>query len=456
MNWLKNLFAQSSTEPNAAVESMPVEVKLKQTSSDPAMLVADEAQSRAGQNLTVAELKQFIPLRELDENILLTLPHASLRYPKDALLFILDQPCDHVFYLVKGILHMQPAGEYGYLIGEDTVRARLPLNSGRFFGATAQAVSDVEVLEIPAEFNSLWIDQHHDETSHIELSDIQLPAQMPNKAFFDGCVLAYRDNTLTVPSLPDIAMKLNKSMQTEMDIKDVVAILHLDPRIVTKLIQVANSPIYATATPISNCQDAVARIGLNATRNLVLSICLKELFHSKNAELKKGMRQLWKNCVYLSSLCFVLAQECDDVQPEDAMLAGLIADIGAIPLVQFAEQATDLAPSFTDIEQALPYFRAAIGTQVLRNLEFSHELCAIPQQAENWLYDSGTKTTLADIVILAKLHSYFGSDKAIDLPYINSIPAYGKLRDGKLNPDFSLSVLHDAQSRVRAAMQLLS
>ncbi|HBA65319.1 MAG TPA: cyclic nucleotide-binding protein, partial [Methylococcaceae bacterium] len=80
----------------------------------------------------------------------------------------------------------------------------------------------------------------------------------------------------------------------------------------------------------------------------------------------------------------------------------------------------------------------------------------IPHHAEDWYYDSGDKLTLTDIVILAKLHSYIGIQHERELPYMNSIPAYSKLNNGKLTPDFSLHILHKAQQRIDAAMQILS
>ena len=170
----------------------------------------------------------------------------------------------------------------------------------------------------------------------------------------------------------------------------------------------------------------------------------------------KGMQQLWKDSLYVSSLSFVLALECSNIDPEDALLAGLVCDIGAIPLLHFAEQFPDKSPNLAELQSSLPYLRGPVGSLVLHTLGFSAELCNIPYLAENWLYDGGDQLTLPDIVILAKLHSYFGTRKSTGLPYINSIPAYSKINEGKLNPDFSLSILHQAQNRIHAAMQLLS
>ena len=168
----------------------------------------------------------------------------------------------------------------------------------------------------------------------------------------------------------------------------------------------------------------------------------------------KGMQRLWKKSLFLSSLCFVLAEESQRINPDNALLAGLISDIGIIPLLHFAEQSID-QPSFKEIEAAIPFLRGPVGALVLHTLGFTEELTKIPIYAEEWFYDSGSQLSLIDIVVLAKLHSLFGTGRAADLPYINSVPAYGKFKSGQLDPDFSLSVLQKAQSRISAAMKIL-
>jgi HD-like signal output (HDOD) protein len=351
---------------------------------------------------------------------------------------------------------MQPDGVNGYELDSRTTLYNLPLNSGKFFGATATALSDVVILQVSVDLNYLWVEHSRNPATEIELIDIELPDQIANTRFFRSFADAYQNNKLRLPSLPDVALKLKEAMRQDIGVKDAAEIIHMDPPIVTKLIQVANSALYATGLPITNCNDAISRIGLNATRNLVMSISLKQLFNSANPELMKMMQALWKNSLYVSSLSFVLAQESKVINPEDALLAGLIADIGALPLLHFAEQLAYELPTFDELETSIHYLRAPVGALVLHTLGFSEQLSNIPRHAENWLYDSGPAITVEDIVILAKLHSYFGAGKARGLPYINSVPAYSKLKDGVLNPDFSLNVLNKAQNRINAAMRMLS
>ncbi|WP_367155415.1 HDOD domain-containing protein [Methylomonas sp. HYX-M1] len=408
------------------------------------------------QNLSVAELKKFAPIRDLDNETVASLSHATMFYSEGSILFERGKPADFVYYLLEGELIMQPESVNAYTVKAGSTLAFLPINSGKLFGATAKALSDVKILKLPADINRLWQAQQTTDPESLTYLDITLPAEISNNRFFSSFAQAYLDNKLRLPSLPDVAFKLREAMQRNIGIQDAVEIIHIDPAIVTKLIQVANSPLYATAVPINNCLDAVNRIGLNATRNLVLSISLKQLFRSNDKALTHAMYELWRTSIYTSSLAFVLAQECSDLNPEDALLAGLICDIGAIPLFNFADQHPEQYPSLSELKAALPHLKGPVGSLLLHTLGFSAELSKIPLVAENWLYDGGTELGIPDIVILAKRHSYFGDPKIKGLPYINSLPAYAKIADGKLDPDFSLTILQKAQSRIHAAMQFLS
>lgn len=409
-----------------------------------------------GQNLHAEQLKKFAPLRDMPEETIATIPHMTLLYHKDSVIFRRGQATDCVFYLMEGQLLMQPESDSDYRVSAEEALASLPLNSSKISGATAIALSDVTILKVSIEINHLWTKQAHDSISCVELVDIELPPEIANLQFFESFAQAYHENKLRLPSLPNVALKLRQALQHEISISDAVDIIHIDPPIVTKLIQVANSPLYGGVT-VNNCHDAINRIGLNATRNLVIGISLKELFRCKNRELMKSMQDIWKNSLYVSSLSFVLAQECSQINPDDALLAGLIADIGAIPLWHFAEHFPSDHPSIAELLSSIPYLRGPVGSLVLHTLGFSELLTQIPHHAENWFYDTGdTPLNLTDIVIVAKLHSYFGSKQAKNLPYINSIPAYAKISHGRLEPDFSLSILQKAQARIQAAMQLLA
>ena len=448
MNWLKKTFSKS--DKKKAVSTSP-------TKALPAeMLSCSNPIKTYSKKLPSELLKKYVPLRDLDEQSINLLPHSIEVFSPESILFIKNQESQAIYYLIDGSVRLQPDSENHYEINSDDTRAHLPLNNSKICGATATALNKVTLLVISSELNQLWTNKSIDDVSCTDLIELELPQQLNEHKFFDSFSQAYRNNQLSLPSLPNVAIKLKQAMGNNIGVKEAVEIIQIDPPIVTKLIQVVNSPIYASAKPITNCHDAVTRLGLETTRTIVMSISLKQLFQCKDKQLMKSMQSLWKRSLYVSSLSFVLAAESGTINPEDALLAGLIADIGTIPLLHFAEQHPDEYADFSDLENAMPYLRGPVGTLVLHTLGFSEELTSIPHNAEDWLYDSGEQLTLTDIVILAKLHSYISLKRSKNLPYINSIPAYSKLKDGKLNPDFSLQILHKAQKRISHAMRMLA
>ncbi len=420
----------------------------------------------------LAVLQQFSPLKNIAEDNFTEIPHKTLRYSAGAVVFLRGELADAVYYLLNGAVELHPDTDdhfdlsiasptlpkASYEIAADSSRAHLPLNYGKVFGSTAIAKTTVDLIVVANDLLPLWSKQSKANASLIDLMNLKLPSEFcSDNEFFIQFTQAYQKNKLQLPSLPHIAIKLMNAMQGDISIREAVGIIQMDPAIVTKLIQVSNSPLYAPITPIKNVSDAVARLGLDATRSLVTSINLKQLFQCKNKPIMGLMQQTWKQSILVSSLCFVLAEEVGGINPEEALLAGLVCDIGIIPLLHFAEkQLGNQQADLKDITETLPYLRAPLGRLVLNTLGFVEEFAEIPFNAENWFYDSGEKTQLIDVVILAKLHSYLGTERAKELPYINAIPAYSKLKNGKLDPDFSLAALHKAQRRIYETMSILA
>jgi len=452
MNWFTNLF---SRRPKPSPPPKKTDVHSSVSPNNP--LTCSEPVSTEYEKLPLATLKKLAPLRDMDDAYIEQLAHTTLRYAQGSVIFRLGQKANLVFYLLEGSVELQPDSDNRYTLSSESSLANLPLNSGKVCGATAFAKTDITILAISGEFICRWSGKGIQQTVSVELVDIELPEQIADNRFFTSFSQAYRENRLSLPSLPNVALKLKEAMEKDLGIREAVKIIGVDVSIVAKLIQLANSPLYSPVSPITNCHAAVTRLGLDQTRKLVMGISLKQLFRCQNPQLMEEMQTLWKNSLYVSSLSFVLAQEDGSVNPEDALLAGLVCDIGTIPILHFAEQHPDEYPNMDVLEAAIPFLSPSVGSLVLHTLGFTPELAGIPKYAEDWFYESDSdKLSLADIVILAKLHSYFGTTRAKEIPYMNSIPAYTKLKNSKLTPDFSLDVLHRAKHRIHAAMNFLS
>ncbi len=265
----------------------------------------------------------------------------------------------------------------------------------------------------------------------------------------------YVHGELKTPSFPDVALKMRKAIQQDCEIADLVKIINMDPVISGKLIQVVNSPFYMPMVPITNTLNAINRLGRKTTRDLVITFSLKNLIRSEKTIIKKLIQQSWYQSIKVSSMAYTLAKLTKKVDSDEALLAGLLHNIGVLPILTFADSLSEDTYQPNDISLCINEVQGQIGSIILEQWEFPENLRKIPLQSSDWFANTGENLNLNDIVLLAKYHCFLGTPGA-DLPTIASMPAYQKLGDQALTPEMSLQILHDAKQQVADTINFFS
>ena len=120
------------------------------------------------------------------------------------------------------------------------------------------------------------------------MTDTEKAATPPKSGFF---ALAYREilaDRAPLPSIPDVALRIREAMaEPNYDAKTIARLVNADPGITAYLMRVANSPLYGGAVPIRDLENAIARLGIMPTRNLVTTYALKAMFSTRSAVLRK-------------------------------------------------------------------------------------------------------------------------------------------------------------------------
>lgn len=454
MSLLKRWFG--SNEP----ENPIVATAEASTSPDPVSPAPPpEATESPTLSITLEKLKRLFPIRNLDNDELasFTIGRKADLYPAGAILFRAGEISDSVYFLLNGSIRMALADGKVYEISADSAKARFPLCGAKRYSATAMAVTPVQILRVsPRIMNKVVISS--ETTNHlIDIHAPGLPAHVRDSHLFQTFCQHFHNEDLHLPSLPEVAIKLRKAIEKEAAIKEIASLVQLDPAIAAKIVHVANSPLYYPARSINNCQDAVSRLGIRATRTLVTAFCMRNLYKGKHPRIGYILQEQWRQSIVLSALCYVLAANNPGASPEEALLAGLLCDIGVVPFLCFAEEFPQEYWQPEELENAMPYVRGPVGSYLLKKWDFPPELAVVPQTAGNWYYGgAGDQLTLSDIVILSRLHDYIGEGRQAELPAINSIPACSKLKDGSLSPDYTLRVLNEARDMVEQTMNFFA
>lgn len=269
-----------------------------------------------------------------------------------------------------------------------------------------------------------------------------------------------RANKLPLPSLPDVALRVRRVTElSASSAEDVGRVINADPAISVKLIRACNSPLYRGFSEVATIRDAVVRLGLHTTRQLVTVFAMRELFRSQRTELQKTMTRLWDHSREVAAISWALARALPGVDAEAALLAGLLHDIGVIPVLHYADHYVNLFADYRQLDNTIASLRGEIGQAVLSHWGFSPAYLEVVQHAEDWFYDSGeTGIQLVDLVIVAQLHAFIGKAQAYSrqLPVFDEVPAFRHMRGLELTPERSLRVLTEAREQMGELRALLS
>jgi HD-like signal output (HDOD) protein len=187
---------------------------------------------------------------------------------------------------------------------------------------------------------------------------------------------------------------------------------------------------------------------MQTTRNLVLTFALKEVFRTKNKLLRQRMRDLWEHSAYIAATCFVLAREVEGVNPEEALLVGLVHDIGAIAVINYASRDPQLTADLGGLEQTISCMRGELGALILRQWKFAPTLAAAVRDAECWMREHEEVADFTDLLIVAQVHERLRKKETDGLPRIEDIPAFAKVLGQDASPQKSLVILQQAETMV--------
>ncbi|MGB5643396.1 MAG: HDOD domain-containing protein [Gammaproteobacteria bacterium] len=215
---------------------------------------------------------------------------------------------------------------------------------------------------------------------------------------------AVETDKLILPTLPDVALKIRDAVENEnstaQDISDALA---QDASLAARLIKVANSPLYRTRNPIEDLQMAVTRLGIRIVRDLVVGLAMKQIFQATSDALDVHSREIWSKSVDAAAISRMMATLVAGINPERALLAGLIHNIGALPILVQAENDEELFHDEAALGRVIYELQGEVGELILRHWEFDEDMIEVVKQSYNFNYDNGDQANIVDLVQVALL-----------------------------------------------------
>jgi HD-like signal output (HDOD) protein len=245
--------------------------------------------------------------------------------------------------------------------------------------------------------------------------------------FIQELQTAIDENRITLPTLPEVALKVKDAVEQENSTASAIAeMVATDAALSARLLQVANSPLYRGRVPIESIQMAVTRLGLKLVRSLVVSLAMKQIFQATTDALDKRLRSVWEQSVEIAAISRALSQSQPHLEKEQAMLAGLVHNIGSLPILTMAETIPGLIENETRLDYFLEKFTPVIGKQILESWGFPESIVRVAENHRNLTYDGGPQATYADLVIVSRLQTVGDTLDLTEEEWLN-IPAFDKV-----------------------------
>jgi diguanylate cyclase (GGDEF)-like protein len=185
-----------------------------------------------------------------------------------------------------------------------------------------------------------------------------------------------------LPSPPAVALQIIQlANEPEIDIGRIIHILNCDPALSSKILRLANSPLYPFSKKIESLHQALLVLGLNATIALALSFSLiKSLQTTKGRGLDYGL--YWKRALVAGTASRALGTICKVAEIEELYLAGLLQDLGMLALdlvfpdlyASHKSPQTDHASLISYENQVLGITHGAVGSWLLTRWNFPDRL----------------------------------------------------------------------------------
>ncbi len=261
-------------------------------------------------------------------------------------------------------------------------------------------------------------------------------------------------NRLTLPTLPEVALRARDAVEDpDCSAGKIAEIVASDAALSARLLQVANSALYRPRNPIDSLQMAVSRMGITTTRNLVTSLVMQQMFQATSDVLDTRLRRLWAHNVQVAAIARVLAAAFRHLTTEQAMLAGLIHDVGTLPILVAAEDEPDLLEDEQLLDEIIYENHTVIGKAILESWEFPETLVQVAAEHENLQRDPGGEVDYVDLVIVANLQSYIGTTHPLASADWDAIPAFNRVG---IEPEINIVEVEGNAEQIDEVKQMFS
>lgn len=205
---------------------------------------------------------------------------------------------------------------------------------------------------------------------------------------------------------PDIVARVQRVLADEnVTAERVVRVVGAEPVLAAQLLAVANSvALNPSGKCVSDLRAAVARVGLNTVRTATIAFAVRQLRAAEELRpIAKQLEALWRRNVRIASLCYVLARRRSQVNPDSALLTGLLHGVGRLYIMTRATRHPALFANPSSYQMIERDWHLSIATALLENWEIPAEIIQAVRDCEDYAREPRGAASLTDVLVAANM-----------------------------------------------------
>jgi HD-like signal output (HDOD) protein len=229
-------------------------------------------------------------------------------------------------------------------------------------------------------------------------------------AFVQALAAELSGGKVDLPSFPDIALRVRQVLSDEeVSQEKVVRVVGSEPMLAARLLQIANSAaINFSGRSITDLRSAIARLGFNMVRSAAIAFAMSQLKRSSELKgLERPLEELWQRSASVAATSYVVAKRFSRVNPDTAMLAGLLHGIGKLYILTRVGNYPGLVADEATYNSIVRDWHASIAKALLENWEMAEEIVQAVSEYEDLERKGAGTPDLTDVLTVSHLLDAF-------------------------------------------------
>lgn len=211
---------------------------------------------------------------------------------------------------------------------------------------------------------------------------------------------------LDLPGIPDIAVRVRAALEdNEVSTEQLAQIVGSEPVLAGRIVQLANSvALNASGKRIAELRTAIARTGFSLVRNTAIAYAISQLRkHSDLKNLAQPLSVLWQRCTLVAAMCRVLAPRISRVNPDTAMLAGLLHGVGELYLLTRLKRHEKLFRNDAAYRSIIRAWHAPVAKMILETWQMDASIVQAVGDFEKFDRENAGAIDLTDVLTVSYL-----------------------------------------------------